>query len=61
MDQVLLFCFHYDAAVGRYASAAMNLMRLGRGVCALVLALCADRGLAARIVAAGGSQRDRSS
>jgi protein SCO1/2 len=39
LDRALLFCFHYDAAEGRYAPAAMNLMRLGGGVCALVLAL----------------------
>lgn len=39
LDRVLLFCFHYDAAEGRYAPAAMNLMRLGGGICALGLAL----------------------
>jgi len=39
LDRVLLFCFHYDAAEGRYAPAAMNLMRLGGGICALTLAL----------------------
>ncbi len=27
VDQVLLFCFHYDAAKGRYGPAAMNLMQ----------------------------------
>ncbi len=35
MDQVLLFCFHYDPASGRYGMAAMNLMRAG-GVVTLV-------------------------
>jgi len=29
MDQVLMFCFHYDAESGRYAPAAFNLMRVG--------------------------------
>ena len=29
LDQALLFCFHYDAESGRYAPAAMKLMRLG--------------------------------
>ncbi len=28
IDRVLLFCFHYDNKSGRYALAAMNLMRL---------------------------------
>src|SRR5262249_45634047 len=35
--QVLLFCFHYDPAVGKYGAVVMNLVRLG-GV-ATVLAL----------------------
>jgi protein SCO1/2 len=29
LDKVLLYCYHYDAAEGRYAPAAMNLMRAG--------------------------------
>jgi len=29
MDQVLLYCFHYDPASGRYGPAAQNLMRVG--------------------------------
>lgn len=29
MDQLLLFCFHYDAASGRYGPSAFKLMRLG--------------------------------
>jgi len=37
VDQVLLFCFHYDPAVGKYGAVVMNLVRLG-GV-ATVLAL----------------------
>jgi protein SCO1/2 len=28
-DQILLFCFHYDPAEGRYGPAVMNLVRLG--------------------------------
>ena len=28
-DQVLLFCFHYDAASGRYAPVAFRIMQLG--------------------------------
>jgi len=37
VDQVLLFCFHYDPATGKYGAVVMNLVRLG-GV-ATVLAL----------------------
>ncbi|MEW6367564.1 MAG: SCO family protein [Acidobacteriota bacterium] len=35
VDQVILYCYHYDAAAGRYAPAAMKLMRIG-GVATLV-------------------------
>jgi protein SCO1 len=38
-DQILLFCFHYDAEKGRYAPAALRLMQLGGG--ATVLAVVA--------------------
>ena len=37
VDQVLLYCFHYDPAAGKYAATVMGLVRLG-GVAA-VLAL----------------------
>ena len=44
VDQLLLFCFHYDPATGRYGPAVMNIMRLGGvltvlGIGALILAL----------------------
>jgi len=29
MDQILLYCFHYDAQKGRYGPAAYKLMRIG--------------------------------
>jgi len=29
VDQLLLYCFHYDPATGKYGAAVMNLMRLG--------------------------------
>jgi protein SCO1/2 len=29
LDQLLLFCFHYDSAAGRYTVAATNFVRLG--------------------------------
>ena len=37
MDQILLFCFHYDADKGRYGPAAFRLMQLGGGTTVLVL------------------------
>jgi protein SCO1/2 len=36
VDQVLLFCFHYDPAAGKYGTAIMRLVRAG-GVLALLL------------------------
>jgi protein SCO1/2 len=37
VDQVLLYCFHYDAQEGRYVLAATNLMRFGGATTALVV------------------------
>ena len=37
MDQILLFCFHYDAREGRYALAAVKLMRFGGVAAALAV------------------------
>jgi protein SCO1/2 len=39
VDQVLLYCFHYDPATGKYSAVAMNLIRLGGGVTVAVLAV----------------------
>jgi protein SCO1/2 len=39
VDQVLLLCYHYDPATGKYTYAAMNLMRLGGVVTLIGLAL----------------------
>lgn len=36
-DRLILYCFHYDASEGRYAPAAMNIMRLLGGAFALAL------------------------
>ena len=38
VDQLILFCFHYDANEGRYAPVASNIMRAGAGVSVFVLA-----------------------
>ncbi len=37
-DQILLYCFHYDANEGRYVVAATNLMRVGGALTASVVA-----------------------
>lgn len=37
-DRLILYCFHYDSAQGRYAPMAANIMRLGGGVAVVVLA-----------------------
>jgi protein SCO1/2 len=29
VDQLMLYCFHYDPATGKYGAAVMNLMRVG--------------------------------
>lgn len=39
MDKLLLFCFRYDSATGKYAPAAWNLMRLA--AITTILVLCA--------------------
>jgi protein SCO1/2 len=38
-DQILLYCYHYDANAGRYVIAATNIMRLGGATTALVVGL----------------------
>lgn len=37
VDQVLLYCFHYDPRTGRYSAAVMNLVRLAGGATVLGL------------------------
>jgi protein SCO1/2 len=39
LDQIILYCFHYDPSTRRYSPVAMNIMRLGAGATALVLGL----------------------
>lgn len=39
LDQILLYCFHYDNKSGRYALAAMNLMRLAGMATVVVLGI----------------------
>ena len=39
IDQMILYCFHYDPSSRRYAPVAMNIMRLGGGATVLILGL----------------------
>lgn len=38
VDQLLLYCYHYDPKTGTYGAAVMNIMRLGGAVTVLFLA-----------------------
>ena len=37
LDRILLYCFHYDAATGKYAPMAQNIMRVGGAVTLVLL------------------------
>jgi protein SCO1/2 len=37
VDQVLLYCYHYDPATGKYGAIVNNILRLGAGVTILLL------------------------
>jgi len=39
VDQIIMYCFHYDATSRRYSPVAMNIMRLGGGATAVILGL----------------------
>ncbi len=39
VDQVLLYCYHYDPATGKYGAIVSNLLRLGAGLTILMLGL----------------------
>lgn len=38
VDQLLLYCFHYDPATGKYGAIVLNMVRLGGAVTVLALA-----------------------
>ena len=55
-DQVLLYCFHYDASTGRYTLLTMRLVRIGAALTVLALAaaialMTRRRGARLRVVA----------
>ena len=37
VDQILLYCYHYDPKVGRYGAVVMNMVKLGGAATVLVL------------------------
>lgn len=37
VDQLLLYCYHYDPAAGRYGAITMNIVRLGGALTVLIL------------------------
>ena len=37
VDTILLYCYHYDPALGRYSAATMNLLRAGGALTVLLL------------------------
>ena len=37
VDQVLLYCYHYDPATGKYGAVVSNMLRLGGGLTILLL------------------------
>jgi protein SCO1/2 len=39
VDQVLLYCFHYDPTTGTYTAVAMNIVRLGAAVTVVLIGL----------------------
>jgi protein SCO1/2 len=39
VDQLLLYCYHYDPATGKYGAAVMNMMRVGGVITLIALAI----------------------
>ena len=39
LDQLIMYCYHYDPSSRRYAPVAMNIMRVGGSATAVMLAL----------------------
>lgn len=37
VDQVLLYCYHYDPAIGKYGAVVSNMLKLGGGITILFL------------------------
>jgi protein SCO1/2 len=60
VDKLLLYCYHYDPATGKYGAVVMNVVRLGGaltlfGLVALIVLLKRrDAGPARRLAGGGG-------
>jgi protein SCO1/2 len=58
VDQLLLYCFHYDPASGKYGAVVMNMIRLGGALTVIaivaMLVVFRVRGLSTRKANAGG-------
>lgn len=58
VDQLLLYCYHYDPASGKYGAVVMNIMRLGGGLTLIaviaMLIVFRMRGVSARRASEGG-------
>jgi protein SCO1/2 len=39
VDQILLYCYHYDASTGKYSAIVMNIVRLAGALTVLILVL----------------------
>jgi len=39
IDQLILYCYHYDPSTGRYSAVAMNMVRVGGAATVLAMAL----------------------
>ena len=37
VDQVLLYCYHYDPATGKYGAVVSNMLKIGAGLTILLL------------------------
>jgi protein SCO1/2 len=37
VDQVLLYCYHYDPATGKYGAIVTNMLKLGGGITILFI------------------------
>jgi protein SCO1 len=55
VDQLLLYCYHYDPATGKYGAVVMNMIRLG-GIATVVAMLTLLLLLRRRGPAATGAQ-----
>lgn len=58
MDQLLLYCYHYDPASGKYGAAVMKIMRIGGvlTVLSIITMLLALKARSPKKVAGGAAE-----